>query len=60
MATSAPFALIRSYELDVYDHVSNAVPSTGLSTAAKFLQDKGFNYISIVDQWRAHDRAHRD
>ncbi|MBX3459097.1 MAG: acyl-CoA thioesterase [Planctomycetes bacterium] len=43
---------VRSYELDVYDHVNNAVYINWLEHGrSKFLQDKGFNYISIVDQW---------
>ncbi|MBK8206073.1 MAG: acyl-CoA thioesterase [Planctomycetes bacterium] len=43
---------VRSYELDVYDHVNNAVYINWLEHGrSKFLQDKGFNYVNIIDQW---------
>lgn len=43
---------VRSYELDVYDHVNNAVYLNWLEHGrSKLLQDKGFNYISIISQW---------
>ncbi|MCA8911976.1 MAG: acyl-CoA thioesterase [Planctomycetes bacterium] len=43
---------VRSYELDVYDHVNNAVYINWLEHGrSKLLQDKGFNYLSIMDTW---------
>ncbi|MCA8918831.1 MAG: acyl-CoA thioesterase [Planctomycetes bacterium] len=43
---------VRSYELDVYDHVNNAVYLNWLEHGrSKLLQDKGFNYLSIMDTW---------
>jgi YbgC/YbaW family acyl-CoA thioester hydrolase len=43
---------VRSYELDVYDHVNNAVYINWLEHGrSKLLQDKGFNYMSIIRQW---------
>jgi YbgC/YbaW family acyl-CoA thioester hydrolase len=43
---------VRSYELDVYDHVNNAVYINWLEQGrSRLLQDKGFNYMSIIRQW---------
>jgi YbgC/YbaW family acyl-CoA thioester hydrolase len=43
---------VRSYELDVYDHVNNAVYINWLEHGrSKLLQDKGLNYMSIIRQW---------
>lgn len=43
---------VRSYELDVYDHVNNAVYLNWLEHGrSKLLQDKGFNYLSIINDW---------
>lgn len=43
---------VRSYELDVYDHVNNAVYVNWLEHGrSRLLQDKGFNYMSIIRQW---------
>lgn len=43
---------VRSYELDVYDHVNNAVYLNWLEHGrSRLLQDKGFNYLSIMDTW---------
>jgi len=45
-------AEVRSYELDVYDHVNNAVYIQWLEHGrCKLLQDKGFNYVSIGRAW---------
>jgi len=43
---------VRSYELDVYDHVNNAVYVNWLEHGrSKLLQDKGFNYTNIASVW---------
>lgn len=43
---------VRSYELDVYNHVNNAVYINWLEHGrSKLLQDKGFNYIEIEQAW---------
>ncbi len=43
---------VRSYELDVYEHVNNAVYINWLEHGrSKFLQDKGFNCVDIIEQW---------
>jgi len=43
---------VRSYELDVYNHVNNAVYLNWLEHGrSKLLQDKGYNYLSIMDAW---------
>ncbi len=43
---------VRSYELDVYDHVNNAVYINWLEHGrSKLLQDKGFNYTNIASVW---------
>lgn len=43
---------VRSYELDVYNHVNNAVYINWLEHGrSKLLQDKGLNYTSIIRQW---------
>ena len=43
---------VRSYELDVYNHVNNAVYLNWLEHGrSKLLQDKGFDYLSIMDAW---------
>lgn len=43
---------VRSYELDVYDHVNNAVYINWLEHGrSKLLQDKGFNYTNIAQVW---------
>lgn len=43
---------VRSYELDVYNHVNNAVYVQWLEHGrSKLLQDKGFNYTRIEQTW---------
>lgn len=43
---------VRSYELDVYNHVNNAVYINWLEHGrCKMLQDRGLNYTSIIDNW---------
>ncbi|MBE7491601.1 MAG: acyl-CoA thioesterase [Planctomycetes bacterium] len=43
---------VRSYELDVYDHVNNAVYINWLEHGrSRLLQDKGFNYTNIASVW---------
>lgn len=43
---------VRSYELDVYDHVNNAVYINWLEHGrSRLLQDKGFNYTQIAEVW---------
>jgi thioesterase III len=43
---------VRSYELDVYGHVNNAVFMQWLEHGrSRLLQDKGLTYTSIVDEW---------
>lgn len=43
---------VRSYELDSYGHVNNAVFMQWLEHGrSQLLQDKGLNYHSIVDAW---------
>ena len=43
---------VRSYELDVYDHVNNAVYINWLEHGrSKLLQDKGFNYTNMASVW---------
>lgn len=43
---------VRSYELDIYDHVNNAVYINWLEHGrSKLLQDKGFNYTNIEQVW---------
>jgi YbgC/YbaW family acyl-CoA thioester hydrolase len=43
---------VRAYEIDVYDHVNNAVYIQWLEEGrSKFLLDKGFNYINIIEAW---------
>ena len=43
---------VRSYELDVYNHVNNAVYINWLEHGrCKMLQDKGLDYSRIVDDW---------
>lgn len=43
---------VRSYELDSYGHVNNAVYMQWLEHGrSRLLQDKGFNYNSIEDAW---------
>lgn len=43
---------VRSYELDVYNHVNNAVYINWLEHGrSKLLQDKGFDYMSIIKDW---------
>lgn len=43
---------VRSYELDVYDHVNNAVYINWLEHGrSKLLQDKGFDYTRITEVW---------
>lgn len=53
MAYMSIFRLeVRSYELDIYNHVNNAVYINWLEHArSKLLQDKGLNYISITKAW---------
>lgn len=43
---------VRSYELDVYDHVNNAVYINWLEHGrSRLLQDKGFNYTQLPQVW---------
>lgn len=43
---------VRSYEIDVYDHVNNAVYVQWLEHGrCKLLQDMGFDYVNIGDKW---------
>ncbi|MHC4840626.1 MAG: acyl-CoA thioesterase [Planctomycetota bacterium] len=43
---------VRSYEIDVYNHVNNAVYIQWLEHGrSKLLQDKGFDYTSIIKSW---------
>lgn len=43
---------VRSYELDVYDHVNNAVYINWLEHGrSRLLQDKGFTYTNIASVW---------
>lgn len=43
---------VRSYELDVYNHVNNAVYVNWLEHGrCKMLQDKGLDYTRIIDNW---------
>ncbi|MBZ0136462.1 MAG: acyl-CoA thioesterase [Planctomycetes bacterium] len=43
---------VRSYELDVYNHVNNAVYINWLEHGrSRLLQDKGFDYLSIIRDW---------
>ncbi len=43
---------VRAYEIDVYDHVNNAIYIQWLEEGrSKFLLDKGFNYINIIEAW---------
>jgi acyl-CoA thioester hydrolase len=46
---------VRSYELDVYNHVNNAVYINWLEQGrSKLLQDKGFDYMSVIRDWNVH------
>ncbi|NUQ36028.1 MAG: acyl-CoA thioesterase [Planctomycetaceae bacterium] len=53
MSYTAVYSLrVRSYELDVYGHVNNAVYMNWLEHGrSRLLQDKGFTYTSIADAW---------
>jgi YbgC/YbaW family acyl-CoA thioester hydrolase len=43
---------VRTYEIDVYDHVNNAVYIQWLEHGrGKLLQDHGFDYVNIGDKW---------
>jgi thioesterase III len=43
---------VRSYELDVYNHVNNAVYIQWLEHGrSRLLQDKGLDYTAIVGKW---------
>lgn len=43
---------VRSYELDAYGHVNNAVYMQWLEHGrSRLLQDKGFNYNNIEERW---------
>jgi acyl-CoA thioester hydrolase len=43
---------VRSFHLDVYGHVNNAVFMQWFEHGrSQLLQDKGFTYTSIVDRW---------
>lgn len=46
---------VRSYELDVYNHVNNAVYINWLEHGrSKLLQDKGFDYMKVIADWNVH------
>ena len=49
----APYShRVRSYELDIYGHVNNAVYMQWLEHGrSQLLQQKGFTYTSITDHW---------
>ena len=53
MAFISRYALeVRSYELDVYNHVNNAVYVQWLEHGrSALLQDKGLSYTSIIERW---------
>ena len=53
MPYTASYSLrVRSYELDIYGHVNNAVYMNWLEHGrSQLLQDKGFNYVSIAEAW---------
>lgn len=53
MPYTATFTVrVKSYELDIYGHVNNAVFMNWLEHGrSQLLQDKGFNYISITEHW---------
>lgn len=53
MAYLATFELrVKSYELDIYGHVNNAIYMNWFEHGrSQLLQDKGFNYTSIVAAW---------
>ncbi|MCF6228422.1 MAG: acyl-CoA thioesterase [Planctomycetes bacterium] len=43
---------VHSYEIDVYNHVNNAVYIQWCEHGrSKLLQDKGFDYTSIIEKW---------
>ena len=43
---------VKSYELDVYGHVNNAIYMNWFEHGrSQLLQDKGFTYTSIADAW---------
>ncbi len=43
---------VRAYEIDVYDHVNNAVYIQWLEEGrSRLLQDKGFDYVNIGREW---------
>lgn len=45
----------RSYELDVYNHVNNAVYINWLEHGrSRLLQDKGFDYMKVIETWGVH------
>jgi YbgC/YbaW family acyl-CoA thioester hydrolase len=53
MAYTSTFRIdVRSYEIDVYNHVNNAVYVQWLEHGrCKLLQDKGMDYVRIGDAW---------
>ncbi len=53
MAFTSTYDLtVRSYELDSYNHVNNAVYIKWLEHGrCKLLQDHGLDYTSIIDRW---------
>ncbi len=43
---------VKSYELDIYGHVNNAVYMNWLEHGrSQILQDKGYTYLTIADAW---------
>lgn len=46
---------VRSYELDVYNHVNNAVYVEWCEHGrSRLLQDKGYDYIKVIEDWNVH------
>lgn len=46
---------VRSYELDVYNHVNNAVYVEWLEHGrCRLLQDKGYDYMKVIRDWNVH------
>jgi len=53
MPYTATFTIrVKSYEIDQYGHVNNAVFMNWLEHGrSQLLQDKGFTYLSITEHW---------